>query len=164
MWNGHWLSVWGYEHKALIDQIQLATILKLVKFILTEKNKWTLSYQPILVWCPQLTLEAQRKYVTNSSITNSLCSKGECSIPYILNILLFNWHTLCFASDHISTNAFHWSSVICLTGDVVLTWFAGIPLKYFFFSWYLICRCPPLSKSAHAALIALLLVSMVNWA
>jgi hypothetical protein len=27
------------DHKALIDQIQLATILKLVKFLLTEKNK-----------------------------------------------------------------------------------------------------------------------------
>ena len=47
-------------------------------------------------------------------------------------------HTLCFGLDHISTNALHLSSVIHVTGDVVLTRFARTPSKYFFFSLCLI--------------------------
>lgn len=59
-------------------------------------------------------------------------------------------HTLCFGFDHMSTNFLHCSSVIDEHGDVVLTWFAGTPSKYFCLSLYLIWRVPPFSMSAHA--------------
>jgi len=39
------------------------------------------------------------------------------------------------------------------SGKVVLTAFVGMPLKYCFFSLYLICRCPFLSKSENASLL-----------
>jgi hypothetical protein len=38
-------------------------------------------------------------------------------------------YTLCLGLDHSSTSAIHCSSVILLTGDVVLTSFAGTPSK-----------------------------------
>jgi hypothetical protein len=66
--------------------------------------------------------------------------------------------TLCFRVDHMSTSAFHCSSVIVPNGEVVLTWLAGIPLKHFFFNKYLIFHCPFLSKSMHAYSTTSLLV------
>jgi hypothetical protein len=70
--------------------------------------------------------------------------------------------TLCFGVDHMSTSAFHCSSVIVPNGEVVLTWLAAMPLKYFFFNKYLIFRCPFLSKSTHAYSTAFLLVGSIE--
>jgi hypothetical protein len=52
--------------------------------------------------------------------------------------------------------------VVVFSGEVVLTLFAGMPLKYFFFSLYLICRCPFLSKSENAPFTGPASTSIVN--
>jgi hypothetical protein len=43
--------------------------------------------------------------------------------------------TLCSGLDHMSINCLHSSSVIHFKGDVVLTWLAGTPSKYFFLAY-----------------------------
>lgn len=84
-----------------------------------------------------------------------------CKATFMIDIK--ERYTLCFGVDHMSTSCFHLLSVIELSGEVVLTSFAGIPLKYFFFSLYLICRCPFLSKSENAAITGSASALIVNW-
>ena len=62
----------------------------------------------------------------------------------------------------MSTSAFHCSSVIVPNGEVVLTWLAGMALKYFFFNKYLIFRCRFLSKLTHAYSTAFLLLGSIE--
>jgi hypothetical protein len=68
----------------------------------------------------------------------------EWQVPFVKRLCKKIWHvahTMFFGSGQWTTNALHCSSVSLATGEVVLIWFAGTPLKYFAFSRYRYCRC-----------------------